>query len=343
MSTKDVSENLKKCLKAYYHRETNGTFYPVYYGLEVSRWCNFSCIMCPNSRYKPQDKGDMSWGLFCKIIDGIAQHAEIIKLHWMGEPLHNPRIIDMLHYARSATEAKLYMSTNASLLSGELIESVRTSGLDKIIFSVDGATPTTYENIRVNGDFHQVIHNIETFVEAVESKGGPVCEIKMIQFYENEDEIAKFREKWSQYNSTIVNVMWLSNWAGQMPSLLLKSGSMCPYTAEERTACSDIWFKMQIDWRGEVHLCCYDWSGELTLGNLSTDTVLDVWHGEVIRSVRRKHIDGRYFGICKSCNEWVKVQEYEFWYSDKELREDPSRIWYSSDIPAIDISPTLPD
>jgi len=100
----------------------------------------------------------MKWDLFCKIIDEIAPYAKIIKLHWVGEPLIHPMIVDMIRYAKATTDAQLFMSTNALLLGNALAEEIRISGLDKIIFSLDGNSSKTYERIRVGGNFQKVVN-----------------------------------------------------------------------------------------------------------------------------------------------------------------------------------------
>ena len=48
-------ENIKRCLEAYKEGRTFGDFMPVYYGIEVTRHCNFACVMCPHPKYRPDD------------------------------------------------------------------------------------------------------------------------------------------------------------------------------------------------------------------------------------------------------------------------------------------------
>ena len=343
MKPGSLGKDLNKCLSAFTNGVARGDFYPVYYGIETSRLCNFACIMCPHPKYAASEKGNMSWDLYTSIIDQIAPHAEIIKLHWVGEPLINPQIIEMIRYARAATDAKLHLSTNASLLHGQLADDLRTSGIDKVIFSLDGNSPETFERIRVNGDYHQVVNNIKAFVESVEAEGGPISEVKLIQFNENASEIEAFREKWDRYKSVIVYIMWLSTWAGQLTDMSERSEYQSPYSASSRHPCADLWFKMQVNWLGDVNLCCFDWSGEVTLGNLSEQSLLDIWQGEKIVNERERHMAGKYEWLCAPCKEWAKVQEYEFWYDYEQLKEDASIVWSSKSVPGFSESGSQED
>jgi hypothetical protein len=335
MIAMEANSNLMKCLDAFRKKKTSGGFYPVYYGIETSRFCNFACIMCPHPSYRQDEKGNMSWRLYTAIIDQIAPYAEIIKLHWIGEPLIHPRIVEMIAYARRVTKAELQLSTNGALLQGALAEQIRTSGLDKIIFSLDGNSAQTYESIRINGNFEQVVFNIQSFVETVERKGGPVSKIKLIQFKKNTAEVYAFRDKWDRYKSVIVSIMWLSTWAGQLPDLEAQSNNLSPYASSGRQACADLWFKMQVNWLGEVNLCCFDWSGQVTIGNLHNQSVFDVWQGEKIVAERQRHLEERYQGMCAPCTEWAKVQEYEFWYDYHQLKKDSSVVWKSKGVPGL--------
>jgi len=54
--------------------------------------------------------------------------------------------------------------TNGTLIDYGLIKKILEVGLDNISFSIDAATKSTYERIRMGGSFEQVITNIKHFV-----------------------------------------------------------------------------------------------------------------------------------------------------------------------------------
>ena len=105
------NKHIDLTLKAYNENAVSGDFFPVYYGIEVTRQCNFRCIMCPNQQFAKNQKGHMDIDLFNKIIHKIAPYAEIVKLHWIGEPLLHPQIIDLIKIARSNINTKLNLVT----------------------------------------------------------------------------------------------------------------------------------------------------------------------------------------------------------------------------------------
>lgn len=315
-------------LKAYNDGQVTGNFYPVYYGIEVTRHCNLACVMCPHPQFTAAEKGHMAPDLFKKIVDKIAPHAEIIKLHWIGESLLHPSIVEMTKYAKQNSDAKIYMSTNATMLKGKLAEGIRTSGLDKLIISLDGNSAKTYEQIRIRGSFEEVVNNVEVFLKNVKKNGGPVCHLSMIQMSTNKDESGAFKDRWGKFPNVMIEIMWLSDWAGNVENVRAQSDFHNPIESTERVACSDLWFKMQIGWQGDVALCCFDSKNTVCAGNLSLESLRKVWHSKAIQDFRRHHIEKRYTGICKKCFDWATPAEYEFWYSDDELCEEPESIWY---------------
>lgn len=54
---------------------------------------------------------------------------------------------------------------------------------------------------------------------------------------------------------------------------------------------------------GKISLCCNDALGAMTLGDLSTASILDVWHGESYDNIRKILRDGRKgIDICEGCD-----------------------------------------
>lgn len=54
---------------------------------------------------------------------------------------------------------------------------------------------------------------------------------------------------------------------------------------------------------GKVSLCCNDALGEMTLGDLAKDSLLNVWHSEEFTRIRRLIIEGRdKLPLCRQCD-----------------------------------------
>ena len=86
---------------------------PPYYVIEPTDICNFRCSICPHSQeWNNTQHGIMDLSLFKRIVSQIADSACVIQLYWMGEPLLNPNIIEMIAFCKQTTKAKVIISTN---------------------------------------------------------------------------------------------------------------------------------------------------------------------------------------------------------------------------------------
>ncbi len=103
---------------------------------EVTNFCNFRCDFCPTSasRRKAQH---MDFALFTKGIDDIARSgvAETVGFHVLGEPLLYPRLFDALDYAKGKG-LRTEVNTNGSLLTEERVKRLVETGLDSLCVSV---------------------------------------------------------------------------------------------------------------------------------------------------------------------------------------------------------------
>ena len=125
---------------------------PLYYIIEPTNNCNYKCIMCPNKLYKNFQKGNMEIELFRKIVKQINNNAIYIQLYWMGEPLLNKDIYEMILFIKENSKSKVIISTNGSVLNNEASNSIIKSKLDILQISLDAISSNElYSSIRCGG------------------------------------------------------------------------------------------------------------------------------------------------------------------------------------------------
>lgn len=72
---------------------------------------------------------------------------------------------------------------------------------------------------------------------------------------------------------------------------------------EKDTSCMLPYKQLIIRPDGKVSLCCNDALGKCTLGDVTTDTLLDIWYGQRFKMVRKQLLHGRKnFPRCKNCD-----------------------------------------
>ncbi|QBD78326.1 radical SAM protein [Ktedonosporobacter rubrisoli] len=143
---------------------------PTYIQIEPVGQCNLRCQMCSlqfrqdGPPYGPP--AFMHIETFRQIIDQFTDLHEL-HLQGLGEPMMHPRFFEMVEYAASKG-IRVTTNSNLTLLNERRAERCVTSGLERLHISIDGATASTYEHIRVRAHFERIMANLERLLRARE-------------------------------------------------------------------------------------------------------------------------------------------------------------------------------
>lgn len=155
---------------------------PKFLQVEPVGQCNLRCQMCPiQFRRDGPPHGPpafMDFDLFARLL-GQFPDLEELQLQGLGEPMMHPRFFDMVELA-SGRGIKVGTNTNLTLLTARRAERCVTSGLAELHASIDGATATTYERIRVRAHFDRIIRNLEALIELRGRLGSDTPRIRMV-------------------------------------------------------------------------------------------------------------------------------------------------------------------
>lgn len=316
------SKNLEKAVISYRKGILDEKILPPILVIEPTNQCNIDCIMCPSpTKYNGADNL-MDFGLYTGIIDQTKNIAKAILLYFRGEPLLHPEIINMVKYAKKNTNARVILSTNATLLSKKLGEKIIKSKLDDIVFSIDGYTKHTYEKIKIGSNYDHTIKNIHNFI-ALKNKmeGKTNITVKLIQLELNDTETESFERKWKKLGCN-VEISWFNTWANQIPNYNNFSNKFNPNLSDSRTPCADLWFKCVINYDGKVVLCCHDFKEKIILGNLKDQELSKIWNSEKIRFLRNMHIKNMFnkIDLCQKCMEWSKEDDEYIFFPEFNFR-----------------------
>jgi len=120
--------------------------------IETTTECNLRCSYCPNSKYERSLKRNrelMDVALFHKIIDHLKEikWSGEIEPHSYGEPLLDPRLDDLISYARrQLPQSDINLHSNGELLTLERYLLLVESGVNK--FTVTQHLPTIPKGIQ---------------------------------------------------------------------------------------------------------------------------------------------------------------------------------------------------
>ncbi|MBN2232666.1 MAG: radical SAM protein [Deltaproteobacteria bacterium] len=270
-------------------------FAPLCVDIETAAICDLACPFCYRQSVPTPDRV-MPLALFRRI---IAQCAELgvpsIKLNWRGEPLLHPRLPEMVAMAKQAGILETIVNTNAVTLDRRKAAALVDAGLDMIIYSFDGGSRKTYEEMRPGrfraNSFDRVYRHIRQLAEIKKERGRslPFTKIQMILTAETFTEQESFHELFADcvddvsvkaYSERGGSIEDLDTDTRQRLAALVAAGAVAadaPYwrdpdgrlfVARGRLPCEQLFQRLLVTWDGRVCMCCYDWETSSPVGYL---------------------------------------------------------------------------
>lgn len=292
--------------------------YPPALIIDTTNHCNARCAWChnPNLRYS---KGVMSQELFEKIIDDYCHYGGKVWFGTFGEPFMDKNILNKVRYVRKIDSIKdVTLLTNGLLLNSDKSSQLLDLKVN-IEISLDEIDKMKFETVK-QIDFDKVINNVMFLLEENNKSGCPVKIVIRMKTIQSEKEIEesnlykRLKELSSFIDLTpIASSDSIANWAGNFnkskffdkfyPETIL-NGRYKNYNLQNNAPCSQLWKNMVVMWDGKVVLCCADMEGQVVIGDLNQGSIVDVWKGEKIETVRElfKNRLKSKIPLCKKCD-----------------------------------------
>ena len=142
---------------------------PVCLYLETTNRCNLLCTTCPRTYEELEPPADMSWQLFCSIVDQIPNLSRAV-LHGVGEPMLVKNLPRMVRYLKHRGTYVLF-NTNGTVLNDKNGRALIEAGLDELRVSFDAANAESYKAIRGKNYFNRILRNVRAFRDLQEREG----------------------------------------------------------------------------------------------------------------------------------------------------------------------------
>lgn len=266
---------------------------PLNVDIELSAACNLKCPFCflQNKDYK--SGGLMLANMAMDIIDQ-AKYIGVpaIKTQWRGESTIHPAFSTILEYAKSVGFLDILVNTNGNFPDGAI------DGLmcaTKVMVSVDSMITNTYHKMRRGGNLMRVLNNISRLL----TEGHKNIWVRRVVTEDNraEDFAGLVRHVFGKEVKISEHAVFERSEDTDKPT--------------KRTYCGYPSQRLIISHNGDIFPCCVDYFETLKLGNIKTDTLLDIWQGKRIEELRQGLKTGQFYpGQCGDCRSWMG-------YSDK--------------------------
>ena len=290
--------------------------FPIQIDFELNYSCNFSCSMCTWSSEVTSGKGKKTWfnfEHFKKVIDmGVDNGLSAIRLNYINEPFIRKDIFEFIKYAKLRGILDIYLSTNGSLLTENIIKKLIDSGLTRLQVSIDATTKETFNKIRQGGDFNKVILNTLNFIKIRNQKEKelPTLRVNFVKTKTNMHELDDFLEFWKDKADCI----------GLQDLVSIVKPNKSDKNRGKYT-CAQPFYHMTIRYDGSILPCCTFFGAKLPIARLSEKfsdvknindvelnnlpilNIKETWNSEKMRELQKMHQEGRYYDndVCREC------------------------------------------
>ena len=277
------------------------TAFPRQLGIEVTGACNLHCPMCHHDALQ-RPLGQMPCALFRKCADEVAATAPATEIWFSfnGEALLSPDLLlEMITYAKAVGLRSLNLNTNGVCLDEALAVRLLDSGIDLVVFGLDGLSREVYQTIRRGAVRDDVYANVEHFLTLRLARAtGPAVMVQFVEMAENMAERDAFVAHWLA-RGAIVKLRRMLSWGGRIETPLA-------VPPEQRIACPWAINLMHVFWDGTVPRCCADVDGSEAVGNAWHDSLALLW--QRLAPYREVHLRGEFDRLparCAACRDWM--------------------------------------
>ena len=132
---------------------------------EVTKGCNLRCIHCRATATELMSPRDLPTSKALNIISQIADFGNPILVLSGGEPLYRQDIFQLAEYATSRG-LRAALATNGTLVTKDIAEKIKNSGIKRVSISLDGSDATTHDTFRgIPGAFDAAVYGMRNLQE----------------------------------------------------------------------------------------------------------------------------------------------------------------------------------
>lgn len=267
---------------------------------EVTTKCNYNCVICPRDKLT-RNIETMSFGLFKKLIDKILDETDqynTLTFPGLGEPLLDKTLNKKIEYAKKNKLGVLIL-TNGSLLSVDRFKKLEDLGVTSIRVSFYGNNPDTYCKVHgVNNKeiFNRVKNNL-TEISRIKKYTKLLFTFNVVDGT-NDGCVRDWIDYWKD-KADLIEVWRPHNWV---------NGRNYRKVQKEKLKTCGRPFKgpLQVQVDGTVNMCCFDFDGKLTLGDLKTESLKEIFNSSLYKKIKDCHLSDNFKDselICENCDQ----------------------------------------
>lgn len=296
------------------------SYFPSHIHIEtVAGICSADCVMCTIKHVSR--KGILDLDRYAAILTKFEKYIprlSYLSLFGMGEPLLDKTLPEKVRLAKTMNFPSIGFATNATHLTGTLSRMLIQSGLDTIIFSLDGINKKTHESIRRGTNYDQILKNVLGFIDLRNNTGNTKIIVRMIRQESNMNEWVSYSDYWhSRLNSAhgdqvaFFDVCSYENTENNEFAICSRLQELSRST---KLVCQDLLDRMLVFIDGSVSLCCGDYNAVHNAGNILSEDPEDIYNGHTFTHYRNIMLEGRLTELeyCRKCQLILSQMEKQY-------------------------------
>lgn len=282
---------------------------PLNVDIELASLCNLSCPFCfipdpsfdkhirqkaadgkPRARMMPKQ-------MALRLIKECGQiGVPAVKFNWRGESTLHPDYSEIVGYAkRWETIHERLANTNANCGPRAVNGLMHTT---KVMISMDSLVPSTYSVMRRGGNLEKAKAVVRELIE----RGHRNVWVRRVLSKDNqgEDFVRMARLEFG------VNVHVSEHYCFDRNAKSAHERPGCDHDGAARIYCTYPSTRLVVASTGLVYPCCIDLHEEMPVGDVSVQSLLEIWEGEPMRRLRSELTAGKLeSAACKGCESWM--------------------------------------
>lgn len=259
-----------------------------YVAVELTNYCNYKCLICPQSQWKvskclgaPYDrpKGFIDFDLFCKVIDEANEIAQEVNFSFFGEPLMHPEFLKLMDYLKYRyRELRVVINTNLSFATREIFHKLIEVEISELRLSIDAATSEMYNIVRP-GKYWVDLDGKSKTGERFDT----ICQ--KAEYWFSLPNHRPTRHVFTVNSKNLIELegfvrRWLP-FLGENDEILTKNILTYGGKILDEMVCHNpcnVWEKniLVVNWSGQVGPCNLDTNMDLTIGSVKESSLLDI-------------------------------------------------------------------
>lgn len=273
--------------------------------VETTNLCNATCVTCPRSKLiRPKEV--METVFFCRVVHQAKKlGAKMVSPFGYGEALLDSRLGDKIRYC-SDYGLETFITTNASMLDVDRAFELLSAGLKIIRFSVHGTDDKSYQKFHRGLSYESVMRNIFNFCAINRNRFWGRCKVEITAIPQNEKDIELIKAQWKDVD--LLEIWKPHNWAG---------GKKYRKLNRQKNTCNRPFSgPVQVLVDGKVVVCCFDFNGEMIIGDLKKESLESILNGKRLNKIRKRHLKGNVDNLlCANCDQLNIEDESPLIYS----------------------------